>query len=761
MSNPLSNQIRNNKVVRDFSFTNTSHQVALTMPRVKVATYPVKEKGTIVYDVDTNKLYFSTGLAWIPITSGSLSCLQDADGDTKVCVDTEPPTDADIITFTTAGTEKGRFNPAGVFMVGTTVPAVGKIAHFQGDIKVTGVIDPTGLQVEEGPVRPVDPTATNTGVVWVKNDAPNTLFYTDNAGTDHNLLAGGVLSLQGAYNGGQTIDESALATPIQISSTMPNPLLILTNNGMTAVPTILSIDSSTATPRFAMSNNSAGGPWLTAFDVAGAPRTVSFTNGNMALSRDDGLGPILTLGVLNPANAHMFFTGISTPGGGPPGLYWLDDSDYVFYYQTTAGVERIIRSIDLAYDGFVTVGTGGMFPTFNAAFMGIGPGKSIIRVAIISNVTETVSTAIGIIDHIEVMIRSGVTWTLDNSVIVFGAGGGGSVTIRGEGPPQGARSLASIPSPGDSVLQVNYTAINSYAVGFVGLISTVQSSILIHNLTINDISTLDHNVVTAQTLFLTANITLDNVIWKVPNLTNSGLNMGIADGEFKCNFLTMIGGGALCDQGLILTMGNTPATVAHMQVNNLIIQGEWLAASSPFQLGFRVGGTPRDDIGTIDNIFIENMVSGINIYYGSNVVSNIIDRTDINIHHLVFGRLSNMRTEIGGAGGTLNVMSGQVVNAYVGRLSFAGTIDGCQFSNCYFFSNVNITAGNEHMFTSCRFEAGVSTNRDRTSFIGGYCGPATTVTVIAGANITNIQGTLVDVAVVNGGAGTVNNAVIY
>jgi hypothetical protein len=663
-----------------------------------------------------------------------------------------------------------------VYVVGPTgaagqTGAAGSTGPTGADSTVPGPTGPTGtvdnfffnVEVRSGPTGPIQTSAIVT-------NGDSLVFYSDTLGINvqqGSALVGMLSTLQGAYNGGQTIDESTLDTPIQISSTTATPMMALFNNGSLGGAAIIGIDTSIpplpGQPRFVMSNNSTGGPCHQIFDPAtGSPSILFFPQGEISASRSDGTpsAPVLAMNVGNPANAHMLFTGTSAPGGGAPGLFWLQDTDYVFYYQTIAGIDRIVRGIDLAYDGFVTVGTGGMFSTFNAAVAGFGPGKSVMRVAIISNVTETSTTAFGMIDHVEILIRSGVTWELDNVVIIFGGTSGGSCTIRGEGPPQGAGSTASIPTAGDSVFRVNYTAINSYAVGFVGA-STAISSMLLNNLVISDVSTLDHNTGPTQTLFVTPNITLDNVIWKLPNLTASGLNMGVADGEFKCNFLTMIGGGASCDQALIITIGNTPGNVAHMEVNNLIIRGEYTAASSPFQLGFQVGGTPRDDIGTIDNVIISNEISGITINYGSNVISNILDRTDINTHRVVFGRLNNLRTEISGAGGILNILNGQVSNVYVRALSFAGTIDGCQFSNCFFFSNVFISAGNEHIFTACRFEAGVSTNRDRTSFIGGYCGAGTTITVILGANTTNIQGTMVDVAVVDGGAGTVNNSVVY
>ena len=59
---------------------------------------------------------------------------------------------------------------------------------INGKLTVTGLIDPTGLVLDEQIIVPFDPTATTQGTLWVKDDNPNTLYYTDNNGTDHNLI---------------------------------------------------------------------------------------------------------------------------------------------------------------------------------------------------------------------------------------------------------------------------------------------------------------------------------------------------------------------------------------------------------------------------------------------------------------------------------------------------------------------------------------------------------------------------------------------
>ncbi len=59
-----------------------------------------------------------------------------------------------------------------------------------GKLTVTGLIDPTGLVIDEKAdvAATGHTTAAGKGLVWVKNDAPNRLYFTDDAGTDKKVL---------------------------------------------------------------------------------------------------------------------------------------------------------------------------------------------------------------------------------------------------------------------------------------------------------------------------------------------------------------------------------------------------------------------------------------------------------------------------------------------------------------------------------------------------------------------------------------------
>ena len=65
-----------------------------------------------------------------------------------------------------------------------------------GKLTVTGLIDPTGLVIDEkaniGATGHT--TADGKGLLWVRNDAPNSLVFTDDAGTDVTVVSGGAMS---------------------------------------------------------------------------------------------------------------------------------------------------------------------------------------------------------------------------------------------------------------------------------------------------------------------------------------------------------------------------------------------------------------------------------------------------------------------------------------------------------------------------------------------------------------------------------------
>ncbi len=96
-----------------------------------------------------------------------------------------------IVATTTQSTDKN----TGALVVEGGV-GVEKNLHVGGDVSiagkltVTGLIDPTGLVLDEQVVAPAAPVA-GKGLLWVRNDVPNNLVFTDDAGTTHDVMYAG------------------------------------------------------------------------------------------------------------------------------------------------------------------------------------------------------------------------------------------------------------------------------------------------------------------------------------------------------------------------------------------------------------------------------------------------------------------------------------------------------------------------------------------------------------------------------------------
>jgi hypothetical protein len=82
-------------------------------------------------------------------------------------------------------------------MVGAEKLRVVGAARIEGKLTVTGLIDPTGLVVDEQSTVPGGAPGAAKGTFWVKDDSPNKPYFTDDAGTDHDLLAGGTGTVTG------------------------------------------------------------------------------------------------------------------------------------------------------------------------------------------------------------------------------------------------------------------------------------------------------------------------------------------------------------------------------------------------------------------------------------------------------------------------------------------------------------------------------------------------------------------------------------
>lgn len=81
-----------------------------------------------------------------------------------------------------------------------SVDATGVVVD--GKLTVTGIIDPTATVFDEQATCPS--SGPGKGTIWVRNDTPTTLMYTDDTGTDVAISTATAPDLQDVYNNGNT-----------------------------------------------------------------------------------------------------------------------------------------------------------------------------------------------------------------------------------------------------------------------------------------------------------------------------------------------------------------------------------------------------------------------------------------------------------------------------------------------------------------------------------------------------------------------------
>jgi len=215
------------------------------------------------------------------------------------------------IMFQTNSAEKARITAGGVFVVGTTgAPTAGKIAHFEGDIKVTGLVDPTGFVGTEQTLTPFNPATSLTGTVsvtastaavvgvgtlfttelsinewiniagevhqiqtitdntnltlatnhssgasgvsytlravdgtvWVRDDAPSTLMYTDSDGIDHAIGGSASDSITG---GGSSTDNAIVRFDGTTGKIVQNSGILIDDSNTMTTPGNIVVDDAT------------------------------------------------------------------------------------------------------------------------------------------------------------------------------------------------------------------------------------------------------------------------------------------------------------------------------------------------------------------------------------------------------------------------------------------------------------------------------------------------------------------------------------
>jgi len=104
----------------------------------------------------------------------------------------------------------------------------GKALTVNGDLDVTGIIDPIGMVFEQQANNPQAPTVSE-GVLWVRNDVPTTLIFTDSVGTDIDLSSGASSSLTSA--GGTTLVVDGTSPDFIIKGLIASGNSSITDNG--------------------------------------------------------------------------------------------------------------------------------------------------------------------------------------------------------------------------------------------------------------------------------------------------------------------------------------------------------------------------------------------------------------------------------------------------------------------------------------------------------------------------------------------------
>lgn len=205
----------NSKVTKDFTFNNLKTLEGHRFPVRTLLTEPIREKGSILYNIDDDNLYFSDGFQWIRLDNvlSPNFCITDADGDTSICVDNG--TDPDTTIFTNAGMETARMTADNQLLIGTTtITDPSKLVEIAGALKLSGIngtIEFIGGIYEEQSSVPGS-GGPGIGRVWVRNDTPNALVFTDDAGTDF-VIGGSSVDISRIRNTADTtsIDTQAVA----------------------------------------------------------------------------------------------------------------------------------------------------------------------------------------------------------------------------------------------------------------------------------------------------------------------------------------------------------------------------------------------------------------------------------------------------------------------------------------------------------------------------------------------------------------------
>lgn len=96
----------------------------------------------------------------------------------------DTPTSGSLRLQTTSAITTTILGNGGIFPQTANTPDIGATALRFRDAFMRRLFATDGVQITEAAANPIATTAT-TGTVWIKNDTPNILYYTNDAGTNH------------------------------------------------------------------------------------------------------------------------------------------------------------------------------------------------------------------------------------------------------------------------------------------------------------------------------------------------------------------------------------------------------------------------------------------------------------------------------------------------------------------------------------------------------------------------------------------------
>ena len=217
----------NFSIKRDFVNDSTKNRDALVVPSLPGLISGSVEEGSIVFNPSNSILYYGDGFSLLPLSSGAPEDLQ------TTYLSSLPPN----ITLTGA--------LGGLGILDNAAPIVGNLfeitdnagattyfsvdstgAAVDGNLGVTGIIsNPIDLILTEQAAVPMGSVA-GRGQVWVRDDSPNVLMFTDDAGTDFVL------------NGASSVEPGIIDGDGDTSVTVEQPFgvdtdtTIFTNSGV-------------------------------------------------------------------------------------------------------------------------------------------------------------------------------------------------------------------------------------------------------------------------------------------------------------------------------------------------------------------------------------------------------------------------------------------------------------------------------------------------------------------------------------------------